>query len=65
MKQGVMRLIFNEVDRIILSDAIEGKTDIFVTGDKELLELQKIDKMKIVSPREFWDFIKKSNRITL
>lgn len=59
LKHNIEIPIHDKDDIIILSDAIEGKTDIFVTGDKELLELKKIDKMKIVSPREFWDFIKK------
>jgi len=59
LKHNIKIPIPDKDDIIILSDAIEGKTDIFVSGDKELLELRKIDKMKIVSPREFWNFIKK------
>ncbi len=47
-------------DILILSCAIQGKADIFVTGDKELLKLKKIDSMKVVSPREFWNILKKS-----
>lgn len=38
----------------ILAHAIAGKADVFVTGDKELLELRKIDNLPIVSPRELW-----------
>ncbi len=45
-------------DILILSCAIQGKADIFVTGDKELLKLKKGDNMKIVSPREFWNVLK-------
>ena len=59
LKHNIEIPIHDKDDIIILSDAIEGNTDLFVTGDKELLELKKIDKIKIVSPREFWDFIKK------
>ena len=51
--------IHDKDDIIILSDAIEGNTGLFVTGDKELLELKKIDKMKVVSPREYWNYLKK------
>lgn len=47
-------------DILILSCAIQGEADIFVTGDKELLKLKKADKMKVVSPREFWNVLKKS-----
>jgi putative PIN family toxin of toxin-antitoxin system len=45
-------------DLIILSSAQNGKTDIFITGDKELLELKKIDDMDIISPKMFWERLK-------
>jgi putative PIN family toxin of toxin-antitoxin system len=47
--------IKDEDDIIILSSAIRGATDVFVTGDKEVLALKKIGVMEILSPREFWD----------
>ena len=42
-------------DIVILSAAISASCDIFVTGDKELQSLKRIQKMKILSPRAFWD----------
>jgi putative PIN family toxin of toxin-antitoxin system len=39
----------------ILACAIAGKADVFVTGDKELLDLQKIEDLAVVSPRELWN----------
>ena len=45
-------------DLIILSSALNGGTDLFITGDKELLELHKIGNMEIVSPRMFWEKLK-------
>jgi len=45
-------------DLAILSSAINGKADIFVTGDQELLELRKLENMEIVSPRMFWEKLK-------
>ena len=39
----------------ILGCAIAGKADVFVTGDKELLELRKIEDLAVVSPRELWN----------
>ncbi len=45
----------DENDRKILSCAIEGEAEVFVTGDKELLNLRSIEKLKIISPREFWE----------
>ena len=45
-------------DVIILSSALNGNADLFITGDKELLELHKVKKMEIVSPRAFWEKLK-------
>lgn len=45
-------------DLTILSSALSGKTEIFITGDKELLELSKINDMDIISPKMFWERLK-------
>jgi putative PIN family toxin of toxin-antitoxin system len=45
-------------DLTILSSALNGKTDIFITGDKGLLELLRIDDMDIISLKMFWERIK-------
>ena len=45
-------------DLIILSCALDGKADLFITGDKELLRLKRIGDMEIVSPRTFWEKLK-------
>ena len=42
-------------DVVILSSALNGNADLFITGDKELLELHKVKNMNIVSPRMFWE----------
>jgi len=39
----------------VLACAIPGKADVFVTGDKELLDLRKIEDLAVVSPRELWN----------
>ncbi len=46
--------IRDQDDLAILSSALNGKADLLVTGDKELLNLGKIQAMGIVSPRGFW-----------
>ena len=38
-------------DLVILSSALNGKADLLVTGDKELLDLGKVEGMGIVSPQ--------------
>jgi putative PIN family toxin of toxin-antitoxin system len=45
-------------DLPILSSALNGKADLFVTGDKELLALRKVGNLEIVSPRGFWEKLK-------
>ena len=45
-------------DILILSIALNGNAELFVTGDKELLELRKIQSMRIISPRKFWETLK-------
>ena len=45
-------------DLIILSSALNGQADLFITGDKELLELHEVGDMEIVSPRMFWEKLK-------
>ena len=45
----------DENDRKILTCAIQGNAEVFVTGDKELLDLHKIENLTIISPREFWE----------
>jgi putative PIN family toxin of toxin-antitoxin system len=39
----------------ILACAIDAAADVFVTGDKELLDLRRIGKLAIVSPRQLWN----------
>ena len=45
-------------DIVILSTALNGNSELFVTGDKELLELGKIQSMRIVSSRKYWETLK-------
>jgi putative PIN family toxin of toxin-antitoxin system len=45
-------------DIIILSTALHGNAELFVTGDKALLEMGKIQSMRIISPRKFWEILK-------
>jgi putative PIN family toxin of toxin-antitoxin system len=45
-------------DLPVVSAAISGKADVFVTGDKELLDLKEVEDLAIISPRQFWDRLK-------
>ena len=41
-------------DEWMVACAIAASADVFVTGDKALLGLHRVEAMPIVSPREFW-----------
>jgi putative PIN family toxin of toxin-antitoxin system len=48
----------DQADRALVSAALNGRADLFVTGDAELLELREIGPLAIVSPRSFWERLK-------
>ena len=47
--------IEDKEDPWILSCALAGKVDCFVTGDAELLELRKVEGLAVISPRACWE----------
>jgi uncharacterized protein len=48
-------ITFKDADDVpILACVVGGNADVFVTGDKALLELGKIEAVSILSPRSFW-----------
>lgn len=50
----------DEDDRWVLESALRANADILVTGDKDLLVLsESITLIKIISPRGFWEILKK------
>lgn len=42
-------------DLAVIGTCVSGGADFLVTGDKELLFLEKIEDTRIVSPRDFYD----------
>jgi putative PIN family toxin of toxin-antitoxin system len=51
--------IRDEADRSILGSALAGQADLFITGDKELQQAGRIASMRIVSPRQFWQLLRR------
>lgn len=47
-------------DRWIAAAALEGGAEIIVSGDRDLLEAAKESPIPIVSPREFWERLRRS-----
>ena len=50
--------IQDKADLTILAAAITAGAQILVTGDKELLDLGRVENLKILSPRQFWEELK-------
>ena len=46
-------------DAWILASAIEGRADVLVTGDRDLLDIADAAPLPILSPRGFWEFVRK------
>jgi len=47
--------IHDAEDKALVSAALNGRADLFVTGDGEILEFSGSGTMEIVSPRMFWE----------
>ena len=46
-------------DRWVLASAIASRADLFVTGDRDLLDIASSVSVKIVDPRGFWNLVRK------
>jgi len=44
-------------DEPIIASALAGNAQVFVTGDKALLELQRVKHLPVISPRQFWEML--------
>jgi putative PIN family toxin of toxin-antitoxin system len=56
-----LEVIRDRDDRFVVAAAIEGKAEVLVTGDKDILDVRdKLSQIKAMTPREFWESIRKS-----
>lgn len=44
-------------DRWVVAAALEGAADFLVTGDNDLLDVNRTDPLRVVTPRELWDLL--------
>jgi putative PIN family toxin of toxin-antitoxin system len=49
-------------DDLILAAALAGKADCLISGDKDLLVLEKVSGLPILSPGDFWRFEKRRGK---
>lgn len=54
--QKTIEIVRDEDDNRVLEAAVEGNCDFIITGDKDLLDLKKYRKIKIVTAEEFLSF---------
>lgn len=47
-------------DQWVVASAIEGRSDVLVTGDRDLLDTAAAVPIRIVDPRGFWDLVRKN-----
>ena len=52
-----LRAPVDDDDARVLGEATHGGADLFVTGDAALLKLGRVDRLPIVSPRQFWELL--------
>ena len=46
-------------DRGVLASAVDGRAEVLVTGDKDLLDLGKAAPLPVRDPRGFWEFVRR------
>jgi putative PIN family toxin of toxin-antitoxin system len=51
-------------DESIVASAIAGQANVFVTGDKALLELRQVLQLPVVSLRQFWEMLASNDETT-
>ena len=56
--------IRDKTDLPVLSEAVAGNADVLVTGDKDLLEIEEKVPIQILSPRAFWEQIRRNSAQT-
>jgi uncharacterized protein len=47
-------------DKWVLASAVAGGSDVLVTGDKDLLDLGRAAPLPILTPRSFWESLRRS-----
>lgn len=59
IKEEIPSIVRDKKDDYLIACAVVSEADYLVSGDKDLLILKKIGKLKIITPREFSEKLKK------
>jgi len=49
-------------DAVILGQALANNAEVLVTGDKDLLDLAAMPRLRVLNPREFWQLARKPSK---
>lgn len=44
-------------DEWVVASVVQSAAEVFVTGDRELLDAPEVESVRFVSPREFWELL--------
>lgn len=54
--------IRDKADLAVLSEAVAGRAEVLVTGDQDLLELPSAAPVQLMTPRTFWEQLRRAPR---
>jgi putative PIN family toxin of toxin-antitoxin system len=60
--EGTIRICRDPKDNMFLELAVNGQADIIISGDQDLLVLKEIEGIKIISPKEFLEYVKENSK---
>ena len=52
----------DDADRWVLANARAGNAEVLITGDSDLLDMPKEAGLRVVTPREFWEELRRGVR---
>lgn len=56
---GALEFVRDPADQLVAAAAIAGGAEVLVTGDRDLLDVAtQIPEMKVLSPRQFWEYLR-------
>ena len=58
IEEPIPAVVRDPKDDYLIAHAVLGQADYLVTGDDDLLSLERIDTVRVLSPRQFWDLLK-------
>jgi putative PIN family toxin of toxin-antitoxin system len=48
-------------DKWVVATAFAGHADVLVSGDRDVLALEDPDGLKVMSPRQFWEYLRQGD----